>query len=64
VEGDGEDNGRMRMWTMVRMMRMVMGRMERMMVIVTVRGMRGGGGYEEEDDDGDYKGDGDNYKSG
>lgn len=54
----------MRMWTMVRMMRMVMGRMERMMVIVTVRGMRGGGGYEEEDDDGDYKGDGDNYKSG
>lgn len=64
MEGDGEDNGRMRMWTMVRMMRMVMGRMERMMVIVTVRGMRGGGGYEEEDDDGDYKGDGDNYKSG
>lgn len=54
----------MRMWTMVRMMRMVMGRMERMMVIVTVRGMRGGGGCEEEDDDGDYKGDGDNYKSG
>ena len=35
-----------------------------MMVIVTVRGMRGGGGCEEEDDDGDYKGDGDNYKSG
>lgn len=64
MEGDGEDNGRMRMWTMVRMMRMVMGRMERMMVIVTVRGMRGGGGCEEEDDDGDYKGDGDNYKSG
>ena len=64
MEGDGEDNGRMRMWTMVRMMRMVLGRMERMMVIVTVRGMRGGGGCEEEDDDGDYKGDGDNYKSG
>lgn len=42
MEGDAENNDRMRMLMMVRMMRMVMGRMERM--IVTVRVMRGGGG--------------------
>lgn len=32
MEGDAEDNDRMRMLMMVRMMRMVMGRMERMIV--------------------------------
>ena len=42
MEGYAEDNDRMRMLMMVRMMRMVMGRMERM--TVTVRVMRGEGG--------------------
>lgn len=44
MESDGEDNDRLRLLMVVRMMRMVMGRMRRLMVIVTVRIMRGGGG--------------------